>query len=85
MIANPAPAEPRVHVIRGFRPKRMSLDGYPDMLTVRHVSGLLDRAERTVRADINAGRLPGCRIGHRLYVPKHAFIDYVENGGGLRG
>lgn len=60
------------------------LAGYPDLLTVQHVKEITGVSEQTVRAEINAGRLPGCRIGRRLFVPKHKFIEYA-NGGSSHG
>ena len=57
---------------------------YPDLLTIRHVRELTGLCEQTIRNEINDGNLPGCRIGRRLYVPKSHFIDYIENGGGLK-
>lgn len=61
------------------------LEDYPDLLTVQDLRKLTGLSEQTIRAGINNGDLPGCRIGRRLYVPKVCFIDYVENGGGLVG
>lgn len=60
------------------------LAGYPDLLTVRDLHALTGLSEQTIRAEINSGNLPGCRIGRKLYVPKTHFIDYIENGGGLK-
>ena len=56
----------------------------PDLLPVepdlRELTGL---SAQTLRALINSGELPGCRIGRRLYVPKSQFIAYIEQGGGI--
>lgn len=60
------------------------LAGYPDLLTVRDLHTLTGLSEQTIRAEINSGELPGCRIGRRLYVPKKYLLEYIENGGGLR-
>ena len=57
--------------------------GYPDLLTVKHLRELTGLSEQTIRAEINSGKLPGCRIGRRLYVPKMQLIDYINEGGGL--
>lgn len=54
--------------------------GYPELLTVKHLHELTGLSEQTLRAEINAGKLPGCRIGRRLYVPKSQFIAYIEKG-----
>ena len=61
------------------------LAGYPDLLTVQHLRGLTGLSEQTIRAEINGGRLPGCRIGRRLFIPKGGFLEYVTRGGGLDG
>lgn len=84
MIANHAPAEPRVRVIRGFRPKGM-FENEPDLLSVQNLKRLTGQSEQTIRGLISSGALPGCRIGRRLYVPKPAFVEYVTNGGGMDG
>ena len=60
------------------------LADYPDLLTVSHVCEQTGLSEQTIRALINDGKLPGCRIGRRLYVPKTRFVEYVEQGGGLQ-
>lgn len=60
------------------------LADYPDLLTVGHVCELTGLSAQTVRKEINAARLPGCRIGRRLYVPKPSFLSYVKEGGGMR-
>lgn len=59
------------------------LAGYPDLLTVEHICELTGLSPQTVRKVINEGRLPGCRIGRRLYVPKPSFLSYVKEGGGV--
>lgn len=59
------------------------LADYPDLLTVGHVCELTGLSAQTVRKEINAARLPGCRIGRRLYVPKPSFLSYVKEGGGM--
>lgn len=56
------------------------LAGYPDLLTVQHINEITGVSEQTIRMEINAGRLPGCRIGRRLFVPKHKFIEYANGG-----
>lgn len=61
------------------------LADYPDLLTVGHVCELTGLSAQTVRKEINAARLPGCRIGRRLYVPKPGFLDFIAEGGGLYG
>lgn len=56
------------------------LAGYPDLLTVQHVKEITGVSDQTIRAAINAGRLPGCRIGRRLFVPKCKFVEYATGG-----
>lgn len=66
------------------KPRRDELlADYPDLLTVGHVCELTGLSAQTVRKEINAGRLPGCRIGRRLYVPKPGFTEYITEGGGV--
>ena len=88
MPAQPA-AKKECRVIRaGFAPKRAAafLEGYPELLAVEpHLTGLTGQSAQALRAAINNGQLPGCRIGRRLYVPKPAFVEYVTSGGGLDG
>jgi len=68
---------------RSIRDGSVMLDGYPDLLTIKHLHEITGLAEQTLRSEINSGRLPGCRIGRRLYVPKSLFLGYIEKGGGL--
>ena len=56
------------------------LAGYPDLLTVQHLSEITGQSDQTVRTLINSGGLPGCRIGRRLYVPKAQFIQFIGKG-----
>lgn len=60
------------------------LAGEPELLSVQDMHRLTGVSEQTIRAEINAGRLPGCRIGRRLFVPKFKLIEYA-NGGGVDG
>lgn len=81
-------ARKECRVIRaGFAPKRAAafLEGYPELLGVPDLERLTGQSAQTIRAAINSGQLPGCRIGWRLYVPKPAFVEYVTNGGGMDG
>lgn len=87
MLAQPA-AKKECRVIRaGFAPKRAAafLEGYPELLGVPDLERLTGQSAQTIRAAINSGQLPGCRIGRRLYVPKPAFVEYVTSGGGVNG
>lgn len=58
------------------------LTGEPELLTVQDINRLTGVSVQTVRNEINAGRLPGCRIGRRLFVPKCRFVEYANGGGG---
>lgn len=52
----------------------------PELLSVQDLHRLTGVSEQTIRAEINAGRLPGCRIGRRLFVPKCKFVEYALGG-----
>lgn len=56
------------------------LAGYPDLLTVQHVREITGVSEQVIRKEIAEGRLPGCRIGRRLFVPKCSFIEHAMGG-----
>ena len=56
------------------------LAGEPELLSVQDMHRLTGVSEQTIRAEINAGRLPGCRIGRRLFVPKCRFVEYATGG-----
>ena len=66
-----------------FAMSTLLFEGYPELLTVKHPHELTGLSEQTLRGEINAGKLPGCRIGRRFYVPKSQFIAYIEKG--IRG
>ena len=56
------------------------LAGEPDLLSVQDLHRLTGVSEQTIRAEINAGRLPGGRIGRRLFAPKCKFVEYATGG-----
>lgn len=61
-------------------PARMELfTGFPDLLTPDHMSEITGMSADTVRSLIRRGELPACRIGHRYYVPKTKFVEFVES------
>ena len=60
-----------------------ALADYPDLLRIEHLQGLTGLSAQTLRKEINEGRLPGCKIGRRLYVPKSLLLGYIEGGGGM--
>lgn len=56
---------------------------YPDLLTPAMIAEQTGQCADTVRNLIRRGELPACRIGHRYYVPKTKFVEFIE--GGLNG
>lgn len=58
------------------------LAGYPDLLSVKDMREITGVSEQTIRKEIAEGRLPGCRVGRRLLVPKCRFIEFAMGGGG---
>lgn len=79
-----APQKPAAVLFEGKAQPELLAD-YRDLLTVKHVCELTGLSAQTVRKEINGGRLPGCRIGRKLYVPKPGFLDFIAEGGGLYG
>lgn len=55
--------------------------GFPDLLTVQHMSWILGMCEKTVRKLCGDGTLPAVEIGERTYVPKARLIEYVTARG----
>ena len=53
--------------------------GYPDFLTVKHLTELTGVSEQTIRREMRAGVIPSMRMGRRLLCPKRDFIKYVES------
>lgn len=88
MMANNASASnltPKTSAASPTMENRQLFDGYGDLLSIQDLSEITGLSEQTLRAEVVNGRLPGCRIGRRLYVPKSRFIEYVEQGGGIDG
>lgn len=52
----------------------------PELLTVQRMHELTGVSTQVIRKEIAEGRLPGCKIGRRLFVPKHKFIEYANGG-----
>lgn len=50
----------------------------PDVMTVSHVSKLLDVAESTLRREIARGRLETVHIGSCVRVTKTALLRYIR-------
>lgn len=53
--------------------------GYPDLLTVKHLTELTGVSEQTIRREMHAGIIPSMHVGRRLLCPKRDFIKYVES------
>lgn len=56
------------------------LAGEPELLTVQRMHEITGVSKQVIRKEIAEGRLPGCKIGRRLFVPKHKFIEYANGG-----
>lgn len=56
------------------------LSGYPDVLTVQHITSITGLSEPTIRREMRAGNIPCARIGRRWFCPKHKFVEYLEGG-----
>lgn len=79
-IANLDPKTPEVRT--SLEDARL-LEDLPDLLSVKDLGALTGLSPQTLRKEIVEGRLPGCRIGRRLYVPKIRLVDYMMSEGGL--
>lgn len=64
-------------------PAKSGLKGLPDLLTVKDLCALTRLSDQTIRREVNEGRLPGCKIGRRIFVSKAEFINYINDGGNL--
>ena len=53
------------------------LADYPDLLTVQNLCELTTLSDQTIRREINEGKLPGFRLGRRLFVSKQRFLEYI--------
>lgn len=58
------------------------LAGYSDLLSVKDMREITGVSEQTIRKEIAEGRLPGCKIGRRLFVPKCRLIEFAMGGDG---
>ncbi|MEA5020767.1 MAG: helix-turn-helix domain-containing protein [Gordonibacter sp.] len=52
----------------------------PELLTVQRMHELTGVSKQVIRKEIAEGRLPGCKIGRRFFVPKYKFIEYANGG-----
>ena len=50
---------------------------YGHTLNTREVSEITGVSEQTIRSELEAGRLPGNRIGRQWVIPKPALIAYM--------
>ena len=53
------------------------LSQYRDALSAADVSEITGISEQTIRAELEAGRLPGCKIGRQWVIPKPGLIAYL--------
>lgn len=58
--------------------KPQELDGYPPLLSVKHLHQMTGLSVQTIRKLMNDGSLPSCRIGRRMYCPRSAFEAYIN-------
>lgn len=59
------------------QPAPKFLESYRDGLSVDDISDITGISKQTIRAELEAGNLPGCRIGRQWVVPKPGFIAYM--------
>lgn len=53
------------------------LGNYKDTLSVDDIAEITGISKQTIRAELEAGNLPGCRIGRQWVIPKPGFIAYL--------
>ena len=53
------------------------LGEYGQTLSVEEVADITKLSKQTIRAELEAGNLPGCRIGRQWVIPKPAFVAYL--------
>ena len=53
---------------------------YPDLLTIAHLQELTGLSGQTLRREVAEGRLPGVKLGRRIFIPKYRLISFVECG-----
>lgn len=59
------------------------LEDMPELLTVKHLCVLTGLSDQTIRREVNEGRLPGFKVGRRIFVAKTRFLEYMDEGGNL--
>jgi excisionase family DNA binding protein len=63
-----------------------SMDGKAATLTVDEAHGVIgkDKISRGgFYAAINRHEVPHLRLGHRILIPRHAFMQWLESAGGV--
>lgn len=63
----------------GIEASQSLFSEYGDLLTMEDCAEITHQTAQTVRALCRQKVLPSARIGHRLYVPKAIFIDYIQS------
>lgn len=53
------------------------LSEYGDCLSVQDAAQITGISAQTIRAELEAGNIPGNRIGRQYVIPKPAFIAYL--------
>ena len=59
------------------QPPPAFLHEYGETLSPREICEVTGISEQTIRAELEAGHLPGCRIGRQWVTPKPALIAYL--------
>lgn len=58
-------------------PPREYLSEYGDCLSVQDAAKITGLSAQTIRAELEAGNIPGTRIGRQFIIPKPAFIAFL--------
>jgi hypothetical protein len=61
-----------------LKPSWSTLADAPEVLTVPETAYIARTCERTIRAEIAAGRLRACHFGRALRITKVALIEFLE-------
>jgi hypothetical protein len=65
------------------KPASVSASDLPSIATVAEISALIRVDERTLRAELAAGRVPGAfKVGRVHRVLTHVFLDSIARGSG---
>ena len=60
--------------------RQTNLEDLPQMLTPREVQAFLGLGRATIYGLIKEGKIPVCRIGKRLFIPKKELMEEVTVG-----